>query len=326
MKFGKLLLRSIALSCFEARKWMDYKNMKHLLYIASQSLERRAPQPTPGGGDLVSFLASVPQEVEFFRALRAELGKVASTYAEFEASLVERYTALMTGVQAFVVASCGGGAGERDTRTFLKVRSGQAAQLLAAAVRLTSSLIQLENYAVLNYCAFAKIMKKKEKVSGVQCKTAYMQAAVNVQDFAHYPRLLRMLSGTERAYSLLVALQPDDAALSVDIEDAARLADLREVQASSSLTRQKEEARQSGSGGGPGTPGAGKRSRASEEDGGGQPTAADPDGGGGSHERPGLRRRVEHGERPALESSGPDVMRRTVSELELAVLMTADIK
>jgi hypothetical protein len=38
-----------------------------------------------------------------------------------------------------------------------------------------------------------------------------MQASVSVQAFAQYQRLLKMLSGTEQVYQLLIATQPDEA-------------------------------------------------------------------------------------------------------------------
>jgi hypothetical protein len=264
MKFGKLLLRSVSLTMVAWReKWMDYKRMKTLLYAASDAVAALQRPAVATADELENFIgactggrehsahsrrthtalapppaAVVPSVNAFFESLRSQLQMVAVHYAECEAQLSQSYNTLISGLERFALSVAGSEADKSPATQ--AARSEGARRLLADAVRLTSSLIQLENYAVLNYCAFAKIMKKMEKVTGIPCKTAYMQCCVNVQEFGHYPRLLRMLSGTERAYSLLVALQPDDAAVSVDLEDVARLADLRDVQATSSLKRRKE--------------------------------------------------------------------------------------
>lgn len=276
-----------------------------------------------------SFAAGLEEERVFFATLRSELAKVALHYAECEASLSEAYSTLTSAVEAYAVDVVGAAQAQGQTG-----QEGQAAarrqtakQLLTAAVRLTSSLIQLENYAVLNYCAFAKIMKKKEKVTGVTCKKAYMQVCVNVQEFAHYPRLLRMLSGAERLYSLLIALQPEDSAISVDMEDAARLADLRDVQASSSLQRQKELAEAAELASMAGSIQSPRGLKRKLEEGGGSAAAEDEKGGRS------VRRKVEgtagltgtaaqtgNSERPDErgESTG---FRRSDSELDIAKLL-----
>lgn len=318
MKFGKLLLRSVSLSCFESKKWMDYKHMKHLLYIAAEALDKRA-KPYPSQHDeLSAFLASVPQCVEFYRCLRDELSKVALNYAELETILSERYEALLASAQ-FLVAAVVQNASDNSAAA-LQHRSETARQMLSAAVRLTSSLIQLENYAVLNYCAFAKIMKKKEKVTGVPCKTAYMQACVNVQEFAHYPRLRRMLSGTERLYSLLVALQPDDAAISVDIEDAERLADLREHSAQANMQRSTLMSKE---GKGPRPEEASVSSGSKRK----QSIDSDDDSADGPVERPATRIRLDVGQSSSAmlttvgTAAGAMMMQRSNSELALAALM-----
>ena len=135
--------------------------------------------------------------------------------------------------------------------------------------------MQLENYAVMNYCGFGKILKKHDKLSRYPTKAAYMARLVNCQAFAQYRRLRRVIVSTERLYAMLTDIVPIDtwgggaAAPSdgsdargaagpnssgvangassgggrtglMDSEDAERLAELREVKAGLQLHRAKE--------------------------------------------------------------------------------------
>ena len=94
-----------------------------------------------------------------------------------------------------------------------------------------SALIQLENFAHLNYEGFGKALKKHDKLTRRDCKLPCMRHWVNAQGFANSPVLRRMLGATEEAYSLLVALQPDEAQAhtNADAEDVRQLRELREV-------------------------------------------------------------------------------------------------
>jgi hypothetical protein len=47
-----------------------------------------------------------------------------------------------------------------------------------------SSLIRLENYAVLCYAGFGKILKKFDRRTGFTTRTPFMQQRVNAQRFA----------------------------------------------------------------------------------------------------------------------------------------------
>lgn len=39
-------------------------------------------------------------------------------------------------------------------------------RLMAACVKLYKDLLLLENFAIMNYCGFSKILKKHDKVTG----------------------------------------------------------------------------------------------------------------------------------------------------------------
>jgi hypothetical protein len=183
--------------------------------------------------------------------------KVAVHYAQVEQQLVDRYRQMIGDLQTFVgrhgqpppsasAASASASSGPTPAE-----RADDARRLLALIVRLTSSLIQLENYAVMNYCGFGKALKKHDKLTGRRTKLSCMAAWVNPQAFAATPVLLRMLEGTEEAFQLLVTLEPDEARAGViDAEEARQLEDLREVKARGSAQRAKEKGEGGGAMGG----------------------------------------------------------------------------
>lgn len=263
MKFGKLLVRAVSLALPTwSDKWVDYKLLKSLLY----SIVEGAAPPSDGAAPpessaaVAAALLSNPKEVAFFRELQNQLRKVSLHYCESEAQLLERYNTVMTQFQAFCVDSAISNAAEQASSS--AGSSGAAAvaaapssppreagsALLRSIVKLYMEAIQLENYAVLNYAGLGKILKKHDKVTKLPTKTQYMQVHVNVQPFAYYPRLLRLMRCIEDAYSMLVRMQPEEAASSVSHEDAQALTALQEVKTVSGLQRAAEEG-VSGSGG-----------------------------------------------------------------------------
>ena len=192
------------------------------------------------------FLVNNPGEVAFYRQIRNEIRKVSIHFALCEAQLCEKYIQLITNLEKFILY--------RNTNTTVTTTSTnpntssstasiaqEAQSLLAMVVKLSSLAIQLENYAVMNYCGFGKALKKHDKITGETTKLAVMQAWVNIQSFAEYPILLKLLSGIEEAWRLLVALQPEEASINlVDNDEAQKLMNLRHVKNFSTMHRAKE--------------------------------------------------------------------------------------
>ena len=67
--------------------------------------------------------------------------------------------------------------------------SEELVELLGRVTHLYMALLQLENFAVMNYCGLGKILKKHDKVSGFVTKSKYMQRLVHPQAFTHTRRL-----------------------------------------------------------------------------------------------------------------------------------------
>ena len=65
---------------------------------------------------------------------------------------------------------------------------------------LHNSLLLLETYAIMNYCAFSKILKKYDKKTGYNTKMAFMRNVVNRSNFATYRDVLAMIRESEALY------------------------------------------------------------------------------------------------------------------------------
>jgi SPX domain protein involved in polyphosphate accumulation len=153
---------------------------------------------------LIRELSGSPQELEFFKKLQGDVQKVSAHYQTQEALLLATYRQTIAAVEAFcekyVVVN------RQDASHRDDARQREIIILQTSIVRLFSALIQLENYAHLNYEGIGKALKKHDKITGRKCKMRYM-ASVNTQSWAQFPVLLQMLRSTEEAYKLLASFQ-----------------------------------------------------------------------------------------------------------------------
>lgn len=168
-------------------------------------------------------------EVAFFESLRSELAKVKTHYEEAERAFAAQYEILM---RQFEEVQASGARGGFDV---------DPVALVTRLVRFYMDLILLENYAVMCYCAFGKILKKHDKVTGHRTRQRYMMAMVNPMPFTHYPLLLKMMHYTEAAYLALLQFMPE-AQRHLMPHDAARLAALHSIKAESHGTKVDVEA------------------------------------------------------------------------------------
>ena len=173
MKFAKLLQRAVtATHRISPDLWVDYKGLKKLL-LAFSTPGAAPPAAAPTG---VDAMAACPHSCAFFSQVMWELNKVSTYYCEAEAALVVQYNAcleklklyLTLGAQPAAGASggaSGGGAGA-TAAAGPEDSSQLLGSLLSTCLYLTSELIQLENFAVLCYAGFGKILKKHDKLTG----------------------------------------------------------------------------------------------------------------------------------------------------------------
>jgi hypothetical protein len=69
-----------------------------------------------------------------------------------------------------------------------------------ACVRFYKDVLLLENFTLMNYCGFSKILKKHDKVTGFITREAFMRNVMNHQNITHYPILLDLIEKSEQLF------------------------------------------------------------------------------------------------------------------------------
>lgn len=152
MKFGKNLARVVELSDPEwAPFWINYKYLKKKIKdIVKEegSASREQQRPSDPG-----TISQSPSEVAFFKLVKGELRKVAEFYRTAEQQFEIRKERVKEGYRQLTQQS-----EMADSKAWTR--------LLAACVRFYKELLLLENFAIMNYCGFSKILKKHDKCTG----------------------------------------------------------------------------------------------------------------------------------------------------------------
>ncbi|KAG6609828.1 SPX domain-containing protein 1 [Phytophthora cinnamomi] len=178
MKFGKGLLQEILQSNPEwAPFWLNYKILKKRIKAVTRAAHHAANQRDISESEL---------EVAFFRDLQAELKKISLFYAAEEKRCSFRYHQLRSVLKTLK---------KRE-----KVEAVEAQRLMFAFVHFYRECIRLENFAVMNYQGFSKILKKHDKMTGYNTRSKYMRRKVNLSSFSNYPSLLQILASTEEMF------------------------------------------------------------------------------------------------------------------------------
>jgi len=191
MKFGKELLRAVAASeaVVSADKWLDYKVLKKML--------KRMP-PTEDNDNSVPETAKIinsDEEREFFRMLANELRKVETRFAELKSRSLHL-------------------AEEYSTPNVLATpkRPSELQERLTRCASAHLFVLLVENYAVLNYCGFTKILKKHDKLRSTQTKVKYMSKMVNDRNFAKFDDVRAALEKLETTFEALSRMAAEEKA------------------------------------------------------------------------------------------------------------------
>eukprot|EP01034_Spumella_vulgaris_P021740 gene21740-27794_t len=72
-----------------------------------------------------------------------------------------------------------------------------------ACVNFYKDVLLLENFAIMSYCGYSKILKKHDKLTG----DAYMRNVVNLQNFTHYPYVMELISQSEKLFADIQAME-----------------------------------------------------------------------------------------------------------------------
>jgi len=92
-------------------------------------------------------------------------------------------------------------------------------QLAKALYRFYKDLLLLENYAIMTYCSFSKILKKHDKNTGFCTRQAFMSNVVSTANFANYPEVVKMLKNSQVLFEeVAVKLQEEGTGASLSDE------------------------------------------------------------------------------------------------------------
>lgn len=187
MKFGKNLNQVVSLSDPEwGPFWMNYKYLKKKINdIVEARGGVKVSQDLNCNPNVLSKLAS---EVEFFKAVRLELKKSSDFFASSEMLYRIRHERVLGGYLKLKEV------GQKyDKNTW--------SRLLRACINLYRDVLLLENFAIMNYCGFSKILKKHDKLTGFVTREAFMRNVMSIQNFTHYPYLLELLKKSEQLFA-----------------------------------------------------------------------------------------------------------------------------
>ncbi|CAM9137471.1 unnamed protein product, partial [Phaeothamnion confervicola] len=182
MKFGKNISRVVELSDPEwAPFWLNYKFLKKKVKGLEEHDGAAATLSSPAA------IAKSAGEVAFFKLTRQELRKCSEFFTSAETQFLVRQKRVAEGW--------------RQLKTPDHLADGDPhKRLMAACVKLYKDLLLLENYAIMTYCGFSKILKKHDKATGYRTRERFMKNVVNLAPFTRYPKVMEMLNEVENLF------------------------------------------------------------------------------------------------------------------------------
>lgn len=186
MKFGKNLEKLVDVSDPEwGPFWINYKHLKKRIHdiVTEKSKEELS----------IHNLIKSSAEVEFFRMLRNELKKASDFFGATE--------------QVYMLRQ------KRVQDSFAMLRQSRMTtdkgwtRLLMSCVKFYKDVLLLENFAIMNYCGFSKILKKHDKLTGCATREAFMRNIMSHQNFTKATRVGELLKSTENLFSELQKME-----------------------------------------------------------------------------------------------------------------------
>jgi SPX domain protein involved in polyphosphate accumulation len=190
MKFGKNLIHVVELSDPEwGSYWINYKFMKKKIndIITTQGSVRISEAQMICSPREILDISESSAEIDFFRLLKTELKKTCNFFSSAEQLYRIRYLRVSN---TFMML--------KDRSVIYDKNSWQ--RLLAACVKFYKDVLLLENFAIMNYCGFSKILKKHDKSTGFHTREAFMRNVMSQQNITNYPYVLELLKESEKLY------------------------------------------------------------------------------------------------------------------------------
>lgn len=193
MKFGKNLLEVIEFSNPEwGPYWLNYKLLKKK--IGEIENEKRSVVIIVKENADPSEITKSYAEIEFFKLLKAEVKRTNDFFLTEEGLFKIRRSRVL---EAYRMLKESGPRFDKSTWT----------RLSTACVKFYEDVLHLENFAIMNYCGFSKILKKHDKLTGFSTREAFMKKILDQQCFSHHEILLHMLQESEQLFDNIQRLR-----------------------------------------------------------------------------------------------------------------------
>jgi len=135
--------------------WMNYKFLKKKINgIVEEQGGVCSEVPAVRDRNPRSMVKSTA-EVEFFKVLMFELKKTAEFFSTAEELYKIRLKRVLESYQLL-----------KENESSIRFDRTAWTRLLQACVKFYKDILLLENFAIMNYCGFSKILKKHDKLTG----------------------------------------------------------------------------------------------------------------------------------------------------------------
>mmetsp|Transcript_28378 Transcript_28378/g.28676 ORF Transcript_28378/g.28676 Transcript_28378/m.28676 type:complete len:413 (-) Transcript_28378:230-1468(-) len=187
MKFGHNLAHVIEFSDPEwGPYWMNYKQLKKKIReIVNEKGGSKLTHPEDSANPFI--LRKSCAEVEFFRLLKSELKKTDEFFKAEEELFRIRQARVSDGFHLM-----------KDNSEVSDKASWT--RLSKACIKFYEDVLLLENFAIMNYCGFSKILKKHDKLTGFSTREAFMRNTMENQSFTHHYSVIQMLKESEKLF------------------------------------------------------------------------------------------------------------------------------
>ncbi|GMH67120.1 hypothetical protein TrLO_g1852 [Triparma laevis f. longispina] len=129
-------------------------------------------------------MSKSPGEVAFFKLLHSELKKAQHFFDRAQREFAIREERVKDAMDY-----CG--------KPGALMVQDRWSQLAKALYRFYKDLLLLENYAIMTFCSFSKILKKHDKNTGFKTREAFMTNVVSTANFSNYPVVVKMLKNSQ---------------------------------------------------------------------------------------------------------------------------------
>lgn len=129
--------------------WINYKYLKKKINDIVAERGTKADQQSVAANDIVKSSL----ERDFFHALRYELKKASDFFASSEQIYRIRQKRVTEGYRMLKEGN-------------KQIDKSSWKMLLSACMKFYRDILLLENFAIMNYCGFSKILKKHDKMTG----------------------------------------------------------------------------------------------------------------------------------------------------------------